>query len=392
MKKLSLLIAVCMLILSLPFGSCFAEGVDIDEFRFAIEYVYADGRMIIQCDAVNGSSPYTFGQEIVFSEWLSVGGWMANDEGIAKLQYSVDEETWYDCEKTKLTKRSDLADAGIPYEDGHATAGFGAGTNLIPAYDIIEDNSFLAVRAVTLEGNFVEFIYFDDVSVVGPGEEGAEKELVYNTYLDNVTDGYISQPAGVNQPSLATIETESGKPVSVRGWAVSNYGISKVVYTIDDGETYDCTDVYTKRPDVMNAYPVYTDEQGNTDHVGFGLERKYISLPKTGELPAGIYVVKLYALSADGSKQYNISVLELVIDGGGDDIISETPVEEATDLPAATPEQTDAPTDVSSVTDAPESTADTSSGLDKGCGGYSAVPAVMISAALPAVFLKRKKR
>lgn len=397
MKKITVFITVCMLAMSVFGGFVYAEGEDIIDFRFAIEYVYADGQLIIQCEAVNGSSPYTFFQEVVFSEWLSVGGWMANDEGIAKLQYTVDGENWFDTENPKFHKRADLKGAGIPYENGHDTAGFGVGTNLIPASAITEDNCILNIRAVTLEGNYVEFIQFEDVSVVDPGE-AAPVELIYNTYLDDVTDGHKDNPQGVNSPTYATIETDSGKPVAIRGWAVSNYGISKVVYTIDGGDYID--DVpgpYVSREDVMNAYPVYTAQMGNTDHVGYGKPGNFLTLPKTAELTAGIYTVDVYGVSADGTKYFKICELAYVVDGGGDLIPAATPTEEPaepTEAPVVIgePEVTDVPSVTEAPTpEAPAATAGNSSKTQtKGCGGIIMSHSVAALALAAAVLIKKK--
>ena len=391
MRKLALLVAVCILAMLIPFSFVSAEGEDITEFKFALEYVYADGRMIIQCENVNGSSPYTFYQQIEFSDWLSVGGWMANDEGIAKLQYSLDGEEWFDTEKPKFSLRSDLAPAGIPYEEGHKTAGFGAGNNCIPASAITEDNCMINVRAVTLEGNFVEFFSFNDVTVVEPGE-GTGPEVLYNTYLDDVTDGYIETPNGVCSPTSAIVETDSGKPISFRGWACSNYGISKIVYSIDNSELIDdVTGPYVKRQDVMNAYPVYTAEQGNTDHVGLGKPNNFITLPKTAELEAGFYSVDVYAVTADGTDQYYIASFTLVVDGGGSPKATNTPEVTPTEAPAVTAEpeatETTAPEETTAANTPEPASNETAK---KGCGGVIGGSAVMLIAVLAIASFKKK--
>ena len=229
MKKiLILMIALTVALAAVPVLS-FAEGEEIFEFRYAMEYVYADGRMVTRCDNVNGDTAYTFTDEIVFSEWLSLGGWMANEEGIKKLQFSVDGgETWQDTDNPNLFYRGDLAPAGIPYQNGHKTAGFGPGKNTIPASGITEDHCSVLVRALTLNDNYVIFWEFADVTVVA-SEEGVDDVVYYNTYIDDLTRGTIRNPRGVSEPAEAMVELKQGQTFSMRGWAASRVGISNVV-------------------------------------------------------------------------------------------------------------------------------------------------------------------
>ncbi len=402
MKKIVIALVIIMLASMVPAGLAFAEGEDVTDFRYALEYVYADGKMLIRCDAVNGYSPWTFNQEIVFSDWLSVGGWLANDEGNKKMQYTIDGgDTWNDCEKQKFSKRGDLLNAGVEFEAGHDTAGFGPGNNTIPASAITEDNVELTLRIVTLEGNYIEFATFSDVSVEEKGDDYVE-EIAFLTFLDDLPDGYFELRQGDNQPCTATAELDAGVPIQLRGWAISNYGISKIVYTIDGGEYIDdATGPYVRRPDVLNAYPIYTAKQGNTKNVGIGSESNFMTLPKTGELEAGFYDVDVYAVTADGQQYYNIFKIVLVVDGGGElptvaptEVPTEVPTTEATEEPVVTEEPTKEPdketnpTEAPEVTDAPKATEEPK---DDGCGGTGISVFSLAAVPVALAFLKKKK-
>ena len=317
MKKIIAALIVLPVFLSFATLPATAAEEYVEEFRFAIEYVYTDGRMALQCQAVNGSSMFTFTQEFEFSEWISIGGWMANDEGIAGFQFSVDDgETWQDAEDPQFSSRKDLAAAGVEYESGHDTAGFGAGKNRIPASAITGDDSELLIRAVTLEGNYVGFVKFASVSAVeGSGE--TDNEIVYNTFIDDLDDAMIRIPSGTSAPAEAAVEIREGGVIALRGWTVSNVGISKVVYTVDGGDALEVEGPYVKRPDVMGQYPIYTEEQGNTDRVGYGTVDQFMKLPAIKDLKVGFYDVLVLAVSADGNSTFPIIEIELEVYGEG---------------------------------------------------------------------------
>ena len=399
MKKiLILMIALAVALAAVPVIS-FAEGEEIFEFRYAMEYVYADGRMVTRCDNVNGDTAYTFTDEIVFSEWLSLGGWMANEEGIKKLQFSVDGgETWQDTDNPNLFYRGDLAPAGIPYQNGHKTAGFGPGKNTIPASGITEDHCSVLVRALTLNDNYVIFWEFADVTVVA-SEEGVDDVVYYNTYIDDLTRGTIRNPRGVSEPAEAMVELKQGQTFSMRGWAASSVGISNVVYQIDDGEFYDVVGPFVSRPDVMDQYPIYTAEQGNTNHVGFGKPGDFVELQEVAKLGGGFYDVHIYGVSADGNKKYEIITIELYVEG------EPTPTPEVTEPPAAT-EPPEEPTEEPDVEEPTESPDDGGSGDDgstepseptekpagkKGCGSALGLGSIFAVTVLAALFIKRKE-
>ncbi len=394
-KVLILTLALLIALAAMPVLS-FAEGEEIDAFRFAMEYVYADGKLVKKLDAVNGDSMYTFGDEIYFSQWLSIGGWLANDDGIKMLQYSTDGgETWKDTENVNLFYRGDLEPAGIPYPGGHATAGFGPGKNTIPASGITEDHCEVLVRALTLNDNYVLFWSFADVTVVEP-DEGAEDEVVFNTYIDGLTKGAIKKPQGVNEPAEGQVDLKQGNSFSLRGWAASNVGISNVVYQIDNGEYFDAVGPFVARSDVMDQYPVYTAEQGNTDHVGFGTVENFIELPEVAKLPGGFYDVHIYGVSADGNVKYEIVTIELYVEGDATPAPepTEAPVqEEPTEAPVATEKPVEEPTkapDSGNSDDVPLVPAEKPSGK-KGCGSALGIGSVLAVTALAALFIKRKE-
>ena len=128
-KRLCLLMTAALLtvFLGTPALAVRAEAGPADRrvpYMFFIDELFGKG------SASGDERPYVdknwtmrLGQKTVFSGWLAV------EEGVARYEYAFVPQDdafpeWKACEDVVISKRPDLARAGIPYPTGHDTAGF----------------------------------------------------------------------------------------------------------------------------------------------------------------------------------------------------------------------------------------------------------------------------
>ena len=253
----------------------------------------------------NGDSELTLnpGDRIYILGWAA----FSSSDGLKEIKYSVNG-TEYACSDV-YRDRPDAA-AVVPMYNSGAHGGYGTDENMMELTGI----SALGAGSYTL--SLIAYSY------------GGAKD-VFKTYTLTVKDGNVTHIDALQKNSavLGGAENLLNYPrVTVReedklyvtGWA--SFGtsdrLSKVVYTADGGEEYDCLGEYRDRPDAAKTAPMYN----NGEHAGYGKDSKMTELSGISDLPFGMHDISLYAVSDAGKRSKICSFTLRVMSGAQPDI------------------------------------------------------------------------
>lgn len=136
----------------------------ISAFQTSIDHTFVDG-VKEDNQGAGGTATYTFANPYDIEESIAFAGWAATANGVAKYQYSIDGENFYDIEDATISARDDLANAGIPYDTGHSTAGF---TVTLPVSAFNDGTNNLTIRLIDTQDGYVDILKAT-VNATNPG-------------------------------------------------------------------------------------------------------------------------------------------------------------------------------------------------------------------------------
>lgn len=164
------------------------DGVDIPDapklpisaLQTSIDFTFVDGAQQQNAGA-GGTSTYVFADAFDIDSSIAFAGWAATPNGVAKYQYSIDGQNFYDITDATISAREDLTAAGIPHSGGHATAGF---TVKVPVSAFNDGVNTLTIRLIDTQDGFVDILKAT-VNATNPG--GAQIPEVDDDNTDDNT-------------------------------------------------------------------------------------------------------------------------------------------------------------------------------------------------------------
>jgi len=126
----------------------------ISAIRTSIDFSIVDaGGQDLTGGAGGDATTYTFPGSFAIEHSIAFGGWAATPNGVAKYQYSIDGENFYDITDATISARPDLA--GQPHEGGHSTAGF---VVTIPVTAFNDGQNNLTIRLIDTQDGYFDII------------------------------------------------------------------------------------------------------------------------------------------------------------------------------------------------------------------------------------------
>ena len=122
----------------------------------------------------------------------------------------------------------------------------------------------------------------------------------------NYNDRLVAEGEGQSSanPAEAAYTIQAGDKIYIIGWAVSDAGLDKIVYTVNGGSNIACVGGYRDRPDVANAFSLPAEAGVGA---GFGFDKAedggMLELTGIDRLKAGTYEIVIKALFKDGSEE-----------------------------------------------------------------------------------------
>lgn len=170
-----------------------------------------------------------------------VKGWSVHDDGIAGYEYAVDGGNWVSLD---ATYRSDVANASTSYTD---CTDLNAFSGYIPLNGLSAGDHKLVFRGLTKDDYY--YTICNMTLTVTP----AKYDSSLDTFSKTATDKLLTASGSVTKNPDPAVETY----FNIRGWALSEEGVSGYQYSIDGGRWISMTSRF--RQDVANAMTGYTN-------------------------------------------------------------------------------------------------------------------------------------
>ncbi len=203
--------------------------------------------------------PITDSNVIISNNQLNVSGWSLSGTGVQKVQLYLDNV--YKADATLGIARPDVDKVFPGYVNG-ATSGY---SGVIDISSVSDGIHTITVKSIANDGT---------------------------TYTSNKTFNKISSST---MPSRICIDfpinnAQINNQISVAGWSLNIYGVSKVQMFVDNNYVSDAT-IGIARPDVNGVFPGYTN----------GVTSGYNGVINTTSLAAGVHTLTIKSIGNDGS-------------------------------------------------------------------------------------------
>ena len=172
----------------------------ISAFQTSIDHTFIDGTKTNNQGA-GGTATYVFADSYDIEQSIAFAGWAATANGVAKYQYSIDGENFYDITDATIAARDDLAGANIPYAAGHSTAGF---TVTLPVTAFNDGQNALTIRLIDKQDGYVDII---KATVNADNPAGAQ--IPDNDEDDNINDDNNNNNDNVNNDNINNDNSEN---------------------------------------------------------------------------------------------------------------------------------------------------------------------------------------
>ena len=250
-------------------------------------------------------NPTTVNVTVDYGQKVEIIGWFVSDQGMTKLQLSIDGGDYVDATGS-YRARQDVLDA-FKEEKWDATLNAAPGIGLDSDWmdltgteTLTPGTHVIALRAIGADGTEYDC---GTVNVLVKG---------YRVSLDGATGISNQAGGGLCTPVTGDITVDAGKMIEILGWIVTDQGMTKIQVSVDDGEYVDADGSYRARRDVLDAFKAEKWNAELNTTPGFGVDDNWIDLTGTDALAAGTYTVKLRACAADGST-YEFATLNVTV-------------------------------------------------------------------------------
>lgn len=223
-----------------------------------------------------------------------VKGWSVHDDGIKGYEYSVDGGKWTALDSTY---RSDVANGSSSFTNCTEINAF---TGNIPLNGLSAGTHKIVFRASTKEDYYYTFCNM--TLTITP----AKYDSSIDTFSKTGTDEIVNASGSVTKNADPSVETY----FNLKGWALSEEGVSSYQYSIDGGSWVNMTSRF--RQDVANAMTGYTN---CTDINSFDE-----NIP-VGSLSAGNHTVKL-RMTTKLNNYYEFANITLTVENSSYTIIT----------------------------------------------------------------------
>ena len=310
MKRIISAVTATVMVLALCFGLTITTSA----------YVSNDA-LYINDSVYDGSKPNYRNESaltINAGDRIYILGWAAFSEtdGLKEIKYRING-TEYPCSDV-YRDRPDAARVKPMYNNGEH-GGYGTDDDMMELLGIneLDSGSYTLTLVACSYGGTKEVFKTYTLTVKDEG----------TTQIDAIQINEASYGASANLIENPRVTVGEGDKLYVEGWA--SFGVSdrlnRIVYSCDGGEEYECSDVYRDRPDAAAVVPMYN----NGEHGGYGTEKEMMELTGISELPFGMHVITISAVSDAGRKSriysFNLRVMAgtpepeyVIINGTGD--------------------------------------------------------------------------